>query len=86
MKSTERIVAIMGGCDWYDASVEHLVIPKSMDLDEEHKLYKTWYHEVYCRNGRKHNGRVDYMTLSQWLVEKGARETSEDDIEELWED
>ena len=38
-----RLVAIMGGGDWYDASVEHLEIPDDMNLDEMKAARDKWY-------------------------------------------
>ena len=86
MESTEKIVAIMGGGDWADASVEHLVMSKDMDISKEHELYETWYSEVYCKGLRAEGKHVDFMVFSQWLMRKGARETTENDLEEYWED
>lgn len=86
LNSTEKIVAVMGGGDWCDASIEHLVMSKDVNLSEEEKLYKVWYNEVYCRGLRGERDRVDFMVFSQWLIKKGARETTEDILEEYWED
>ena len=85
MKPTERLVAIMGGGDWYDASVEHLVISDDVILDLEYKLYNAWYDEEYCVALRGQN-RIEFMTLSQWLTKKGAKEPEESDLIEFWEE
>lgn len=83
-----RIVALMSGGDWCDASVEHLIIPEDIDLEEEQKLYNTWYKEEYCPGLSIQNltkKRINFMLFSQWLMKKGARETTDDEVLEYWE-
>lgn len=79
-----RIVALMSGGDWYDASVEHLVIQDDVILELEYKLYRAWYEDKYCPALRSQN-RIDFMTFSQWLINKGARETTDNEVLEYWE-
>ena len=85
MTNDKIMLAIMSGGDWTDASVEHLVISKSVDLDNEMALYKSWYYEEYCK--RFEEGRqVEYITFSQWLKRKGAKEPPKNMLIEYWED
>lgn len=87
MKKYKKIVAIMGGGDWYDATVEHLVIPKSLDLEHEYKLYRKWYKECYCKKYESETvASGEYMTFFQWLMKKGAEKPSEEDLVEFWDD
>ena len=78
MTKDKKIVAIMGGGDWYDASVDILEVPKDMNLQREHELYEVWYKEKYC--GSTHE---EFMTFPQWLKKKGAKEA---EVEEFWGD
>ena len=86
-----KITAIHGGGDWYDASVDYLVIPEGTDLDDEFKKYQKWYREIYC--GRKNQDaygnagkRMQYMTFGQWLRKNcNARDVTGDELE-IFED
>jgi len=95
----KRIVALYSGSDWCDASVDHLVIPEDLNLDEAYKRYKEWYSTVYKPNldsrrykpwylalGKEIKGEVKFRTFRAWLVdEEGARRTEDDEVEEWWE-
>lgn len=81
----ERIVAIMGGGDWVDASVEHLVVPSDLDLGAEFRAYNKWYHRKYCPVLRTDN-RIPYLSFTEWLIKRGARRTTDNEVLELWED
>lgn len=83
------LVAILGGGDWYDASVDHLVVPDGIKLDEQYKLYQAWYNDVYRPSLKKdvgaifgiRTGDVEYMSFEGWLIDKcGARGATESDI------
>ena len=75
-----RIVAILGGGDWVDASVEHLVIPDGMDLEKEKAAYDKWYRDEY------YPGKSEYVNFAGWLRQRGARDTTKDEILEFWAD
>ncbi len=75
-----RIAAILGGGDWTDASVDHLILPDGMDVDAERTQWRAWYNDEYCpqlRAGRK----PKYMGLCEWMISHGARLASEDEVE-----
>lgn len=83
------LVALLGGGDWFDASVDHLVVPDGTDLDAEYKKYREWYNTVYVPSLRRDagyifgvkKGGVEYMTFEGWLLTKcGAVEATEKDI------
>ncbi len=78
---TTRIVAILAGGDWYDASVEHLAVPTTVSLDEARAEYDRWYREEYItRKDRQ------YRSFAQWLVERcGARDAEDSDVEVYWD-
>lgn len=84
LNEEKRIVAIMGGGDWYDASVEHLVVPSGMDLNAEHRAYREWYHREYCTAQRAGN-KMAYLGFSEWLIKQGAHRTADDEVLEFWE-
>ncbi len=89
-----RLVAVLGGGDWADASVDHLVIPVGVDLEAAKQAYQQWYREVYCTqpNMYVHAGvpdpdRIEYLTFTAWLqTHHGAREATESDIEVFQDD
>ena len=80
-----KLVAVMGGRDWCDASVTHIVVPDGMDLDEEKKQYEKWYDEVYVPRLHSRDS-VGYMSLPEWLKSRGARQAGENDVIEIWEE
>jgi len=74
-----RIVAILGGGDWYDASVDHLVVPAGLDIEAEHKKYNAWYREFRAGKFSK------YINFTKWLeMHAGARPTTEEEVEEYF--
>lgn len=76
-----KVTAILSGGDWADAGVEHLVLPDEVEIDREKELYDTWYARTYCSAlclGR----RPKFKTFTEWLVEKGARYTTEEELVE----
>lgn len=80
----KKIYAILGGGDWYDASVKHLILPEGMDLKTEQKLYEQWYREVYAMDVRSNpstTAGVKYMDFEEFLISKGAREPTNDELE-----
>lgn len=72
------ITAIHGGGDWADASVEYLILPDGMNIDDEAIAHKNWYKNIYCP-ARK-SGEVEYVNLCEWLKRKGARTTTDDEL------
>jgi len=79
-----RIVALLSGGDWSDARIEHLVIPDDMSLESEEKSYRAWYEDEY-RPMLLSQNRLDYLSFSQWLISKGARKTTEEEVLEYQE-
>lgn len=82
-----RLVAIEGGEDWSDASVDYLVVPDEVNLDVARAAQRHWYELVYLPAFRAHaNNRspfiVAYLGLPQFLIEYyGARNAEDSDIE-----
>ncbi len=77
---SERIVALLSGGDWFDASVEHLIVPREMNLEAERNARRKWYEEIYCPALQTSN-KVEYIDLSRWLIERGARQATETEVE-----
>ena len=75
-----KVIAIFGGGDWYDASVDHLVLPEGMNLQEELKKHKEWVRNEY------RSGKAPYKDFFTHLKEKGARDPNEDELEIIYED
>ena len=70
-----KVIAIMGGGDWTDASVEHLVIPGNMDIDQAYNDYNVDIHRPGAR----------WVSFAEWLMQHGARDTADDEVFEFWE-
>lgn len=81
---SDKIIAICSGGDWADASVEHLILPKGVSLDEEYADYQDWYQNEFMV--RRCNGEnVEYMSLVDWLRKHGATEPPDDKLEIIFE-
>lgn len=79
MSETPRFVAIEGGYDWYDASVDYLVVPADLDLGQAKADYREW------RKADPHLSFPEwldqYLSFSEWLVEfRGARAADEIEV------
>ena len=75
-----RIVAILGGGDWNDASVDHLVLSRDVDLEAAHIKYNDWVNHAYrpATDGVK----PEWMTFADYLIEFcGARYCNDSEIE-----
>lgn len=75
-----KIAAIMGGGDWYDASVTHLVIPEDLDLLKWKVRYEEWYQ-------RRDPAKEPWESFDTWLVKNNpdVRKASGGDVLEFWE-
>jgi hypothetical protein len=87
MKDSEIVLAILGGGDWYDASVEHYVIHREVDMAEEKAKYDRWKKEVQgplWKKWRENGGKPpcpNFVHFTDWLLETGtAREPNEDEL------
>ena len=69
-----KITAMHGGGDWYDASADYVVLPPGMDIDKEIQLYNHWVRKEY-------NLSVKYMRLVDWVISRGGRLPTEDELE-----
>ncbi len=80
-----KIYAILGGGDWTETSVDHLILPDGMDIEEENMKYWTWYREVYWPNHIKKTppdtSKVEFMSFPEWLEKAGARRPDDDELE-----
>ena len=84
MKKIEKIYAICSGGDWADASVDHVILPKGVDVEEEAKKCNQYYREVYCK---AEVGNRKYYCLTSWLIEKcGGRAPTINELDVVWED
>ena len=73
------LIALIGGGDWSDASVCHLVVTDDMDIVSEKKLYRDWYAKIYLPE-LKMNGQPHFMSFERWLLDRGAKNATENDI------
>jgi hypothetical protein len=77
-----RTVAILGGGDWADASVEHLEVRDGVSLEEEKAKWNIWYRDTYCPS-LKTGPRIRFLGFAQWLIDKGV--AWESDIETFYD-
>lgn len=81
-----RLIAVKGGGDWADASVDHLVLPEGVDVEAEKLKWRAWYRDEYL-SVRHGSQRLEYMGLTEWLKTRaGAREADEKEIEVVWDE
>ena len=79
----KKIITILSGRDWYDASVEHIVLLKDIDLEKEKQKRGKWYNNEYCPK-LKAGKKPQHFTFTEWLIDKGlARKTTDDELEEF---
>ncbi len=74
-----RLVAIYGGGDWADASVEHLLVPADMDLERERTAYIDRDRSL-DRERASHPGGC--FSFSAWLKRRGATDAEVEGFEE----
>ncbi len=77
----ERVVLILGGGDWNDASVENLIVPKDMDLDEQKRNWNDWYKNHYIPEFRDKK-QPEYKSFTDWLIERGCKKA---ELEEFYD-
>ena len=75
------LLAILGGGDWADASVDHLVASDGFDVKAAYDEYKTWYKTEYCSAyiASSPANRPQYFSFEGWLLENAACRPAEDD-------
>lgn len=87
-KTKRRLVAIHGGWDWADASVDYLSIPAGLDLAEAKADWHKWY-RLYCEDLKaQKNGlpRPRYISFPNFLVECYGATTDPDELEVFWDE
>ena len=72
-----KTVALLGGGDWTDASVDLLVIPDDMDVLEMQRQWDLWYVDEYLPSFGYNT--IKFKSLAEFMLEKGAKRS---DIEE----
>lgn len=89
-------VAIMGGQDWTDASVDFVNLPDDADINVLHKEYLAFREQQTSaasdwmkrypnwRNERPEEPYPGYLSFQQWLLETGKG--TESDVIQHWED
>lgn len=82
-----KLVALMGGGDWTDASVDHLAVPDDLDLETAKKAHSAYYVNTYWPAlMEEKKPKPESFSLAEWLCKHhGARKTTEKEIEEYWE-
>jgi hypothetical protein len=81
----KKIIAIESGGDWTDASCEHIVLLKEVNLDKEKRKHEIWYEKIYLP-ALKRDANPKYFSFTEWLIEGGlARKTEDDELEIYFE-
>jgi hypothetical protein len=87
MKDSEVVLAVLGGGDWYDASVEHYVVSRSVDMDKEMDKYKRWRRNVQdplfekWKEGGRKPPYPDFLHFTDWLLQNGTiRDPNDDEL------
>ena len=80
-----KITALHSGGDWADASADYVILPAGTDVETLHAEYTKWYRTEYCP-ARKRGEQLSYLSFSEWLLEHGAREATEDELEIFYDD
>ena len=75
----EKMLAVISGGDWADASCDHLVVPNCYSVSEEKKKYDAWY-KTYTPKNSANN---PFVTFSEWMLAHGARYPTEEELEEV---
>lgn len=65
----KNVATIGNGCDALDI----VVLPYGLDIEAEKPKYEQWYITEYLPECREFGSMSKYMTLTQWLIKKGAR-------------
>ena len=80
-----KLIAVMSGGDWCDASVNFLVLPDGMDLEQQKILYSK-YLEHRRKIFMEENESLPYWSLAEWFERGGAITPEDDIIEEVWDE
>lgn len=75
-----KITAIEGGGDWTDASVQYLVLPDGMDIGTEAMRRDLWLRMLKAPLADGGYSVRFYISLFDWLVERGARIPNDDEL------
>ena len=74
---SKKIWAVCSG-DWFDASVEHLILPDGMDIKREYKNRQKQLRKYYEKE-------VDWPgSFPEFLISKGAVAPDDAVLEEFW--
>jgi hypothetical protein len=86
--SRMRLVALISTdteCEGMISAV--LWVPDTLDIAAEKVKWRSWYVNEYCPSlFRKGDPGIDYDDFSQWLVNAGARELTDKEIERVQDD
>lgn len=88
-----KIYAIMGGGDWADASVDHIVFDQGYEgwfekLVEDWKEYRQMRSDIMRINAMDgtRNPVPPWVNMSDWLLANGGRRPTKDELEEVWDE
>ena len=86
MDRSRRLCAIFSGQDWADASIDHIVIPDSVDIEQARTDWNSWYLQEYCP-ALKAGEKVVYMDFVEWLINQhDGRHATDDDLTIIHDD
>ncbi len=79
-----KLIALCGGGDWWDASLDLMAVPEGLDIEQEKIAWRAWYKNEYGPR-LLDRPQPEYVSFPKWLESKGARDATKDEIEEVWE-
>ena len=80
-----KITAIHSGGDWCDAGADYLILPDGMRFEEEHAEREKWYAAEYY-TALKRGEKPQYISMVEWLKQRGAVEPTDDQLTVVWND
>lgn len=75
-----RTVALLGGGDWADASVDLLDIPDGIDIEKIKAEWFVWYRTDYLPNYKAGN-KPQFKTVIDMLLALGAKHSDIEKVE-----
>lgn len=76
-----KLVAILGGGDWADASVDFLMLPDDINLDDAKQAWREWYrtYDPYAK--------PTYMPFVEFVKKRySATEPDDTQLTVYWDD
>ena len=80
-----RLVAVLSGGDWADASVDHIRVPCELTMDDIQAQWHRWYNSSYLPALRNGNKPIFYSVTTFACTFCGAIPATASDLQTWWE-